>query len=135
MKERVKRQWWLIVAALIAGLELVVSAGIWIDKLTKDTVLLNGTEVELPGEALLVWGDIALTGLLALAGVAIIVGIFVRPSRPDRSRWLMVVGLAPAALIGVVFFWFPPFWIVSGAAIAVIARISTRGMRKELLTA
>jgi hypothetical protein len=35
----------------------------------------------------------------------------------------------------VVFFWFPPFWIVSGAAIAVIARISTRGAGKELFTA
>jgi hypothetical protein len=135
MTETVRRQWWLVVAALIAVMELVVSAGIWIDKLTAETVLLNGTEVELPGEALLVWGDIALTGLLALAAAAIIAGLSARDSQPDRSRWLIMAGLVPAALLGVVFFWFPPFWIVSGAAIAVIARISTRGAGKELLTA
>ena len=135
MLDTLKRTWWLVLAALVAGLELVVAVGIWIDKLIRDTVLINGTEVELPGEALLAWGDIALTGLLALAAAAITVGILVRASQPDRSRGLIVAGLVPAALIGVVFFWFPPFWIVSGAAIAVIVRISTRGMKNELLTA
>jgi hypothetical protein len=134
MAEGLKRNWWLILAALIAGVELVFAAGIWIDKLIKDTVNVNGTEVALPGKALLVWGDIALTGLLALAAAAIIVGLSLRTSQPDRSRWLLLVGLLPAAVIGVVFFWFPPFWIVSGAAIAVIARISAQGMRKEPLT-
>jgi len=134
MAEGLKRNWWLILAALIAGVELVFAAGIWIDKLIKDTVTVNGTEVALPGKAVLVWGDIALTGLLALAAAAITVGLSLRTSQPDRSRWLLLVGLLPAAVIGVVFFWFPPFWIVSGAAIAVIARISVQGMRKEPLT-
>ncbi len=134
MFEGLKRNWWLVLAALIAGLELVFAAGIWVDKFIKDTVLVNGTEVALPGKALLVWGDIALTSLSALAAIAIIAGLYIRTSQPDRSRWLIVVGLVPAVLIGVVFFWFPPFWFVSGAAIAVIARAS-QGMRKELLTA
>ena len=135
MFEGLKRNWWLAVAVAIAGLELVIAVGIWVDKLIKDTVLVNGTEVELPGEALLVWGDIALTAVLALAAIAIIAGLYRRTSEPDRSRWLMATGLVPAALIGVVFFWFPPFWIVSGAAIAVIARIATQGSMKELVTA
>ncbi|NNC93195.1 MAG: hypothetical protein HKN80_11970, partial [Acidimicrobiia bacterium] len=110
MLDTLKRTWWLVLAALVAGLELVVAVGIWIDKLIRDTVLINGTEVELPGEALLAWGDIALTGLLALAAAAITVGSIGRASQPDRSRGLIVTGLVPAALIGVVFFWFPPFW-------------------------
>jgi len=135
MSEGLKRNWWLILATLNAGVELVFAAGIWVDKLIKDSVNVNGTEVALPGKALLVWGDIALTGLLVLAATAIVAGLSLRTSQPDRSRWLMVVGLVPAALIGMVFFWFPPFWIVSGAAIAVIARISTQGIGNELVTA
>jgi len=135
MTDTIKRNWWLGVAALIAALQLVLSVGIWVDKLTAETMNINGVVVELPAEPLLDWGAILLTGGFVLAAAALVAGLYLRSRKPDRSRWLIMAGLVPAALLGVVFFWFPPFWIVSGAAIAVIARISTQGMRKELLTA
>lgn len=135
MTDTIKRNWWLGVAALIAGLQLVLSVGIWVDKLIGETTNINGVVVELPAEPLLDWGAILLTGVFALAAAAIIAGLYLRSQRPDRSRWLIMIGVIPSVLIGVVFFWFPPFWIVSGAAIAVIARISTQGIGNELITA
>jgi len=130
VNEIVKKDWWLGVAALIAGIELVIAVGIWVDKLVADTTTINGVVTDLPGKALLVWGDILLTAVAVVAAAAILTGIYLRTRQPDRSRWLIVAGLIPAVLVGVVFFWFPPFWIVSGAAIAVIVRAG-RGATNE----
>lgn len=124
MTDAIKRNWWLAVAALIAALQLVLAVGIWVDKLIAETTTINGVAVELPAEPLLDWGAILLTGAFALAAGALIAGLYLRSRQPDRSRWLIMIGVVPSVLIGMVFFWFAPFWIVSGAAIAVLVRAS-----------
>jgi len=130
MADTIKRNWWLGLAALIAGVQLVLSVGIWVDKLTTETTNINGVVVELPGEALLDWGAILLTGGFVLAAAALIAGLSLRSRQPARSRWLIMIGVIPAVLLGMVFFWFAPFWIVSGAALAVLVRAS-QGVVKE----
>jgi hypothetical protein len=132
MTDTIKRNWWLGVAALIAGLHLVLGVVIWIDKLTAETTSINGVVVELPAEPLLDWGAILLTGVMAVAAAAIIAGLYLRSQRPERSRWLIMIGVIPSVLIGVVFFWFPPFWIVSGAALAVLVRVSQEAKREPV---
>lgn len=132
MTDTIKRNWWLAVAALIAGLQVVLAVGIWVDKLTAETTNVNGVAVELPAEPLLDWGAILLTGAFALAAGALVAGLYLRSSQPDRSRWLIMIGVIPAVLIGVVFFWFPPFWIVSGAALAVLVRASRGAIREPV---
>lgn len=133
MGKTIKRSWWLGVAALIAGLQLVMSVGIWVDKFIADTTNVNGVAVELPDKPLLVWGDILLTTVMGLAAAAIVAGLYLRSHRPDRSRWLIMIGLLPSVLIGVVFFWFPPFWIVSGAALAVLVRVSQGALKASVV--
>ena len=105
MTDTIKRNWWLAVAALIAGLQLGLAVGIWVDKLTAQTTNINGVAVELPAETLLDWGAILLTGAFALAAGALVAGLYLRSSQPHRSRWLVMIGVIPAVLIGVVFFW------------------------------
>jgi hypothetical protein len=124
-----RHTWWTIGAGLIAVLELVFSVGLWVDRLTEDRTrdLGNGVTFTVPSEFGPVWGDILLTGGVALAAAAIIAGLHRRNSQPDRSRSLLVAGLAPAALAGVVFFWFPPFWGVSVLAVALIVRVGRDG--------
>jgi len=132
MNDPIKENWWLGVAALMAGLQLVLGVGIWVDKLVTDTTRVNGVVVDLPDKALLVWGDILLTSLTVLATAAIVAGLYLRSRRPERSRRLIMIGVLPSVLIGAVFFWFPPFWIVSGAAIAVVVRASKGAMREPV---
>ena len=124
MIETLKRNWWLGVAALLGALQLAIIVGIWIDKLIAETTNINGVVVELPGEPLLDWGLITLTIVALVATAAIAVGLYSWFRSGDQSRWLIMIGVLPSALIGFVFFWFPPFWIVTGAAIAVFLRAS-----------
>ena len=121
-----ERTWWTIGAGLIAALELVFSVGVWVDRLTEDRTrdLGGGVTVTVPSEFGPVWGDILLTGGVALAPLAIIAGLFLRNRQPDRARGLLLAGLAPAAVAGVVFFWFPPMWAVSALAIAIFVAVA-----------
>ena len=125
MKELKREHWWLATAALIAGVELFVTGGIWFDRLTDDTVeLYEGVAVRVPNDLGPVYGDVLFTGVVGLAAVAIIAGLYFRSTRAERGHRLMLAGLVPAALAGIVLFWFPPFWVLSVVAIAVMVRVS-----------
>lgn len=119
-----QRTWWTWGAGLIAALELAFSAGIWIERMTEDRTrnLGSGVTITVPSEFGPVWGDVLLTGVVALAAGAIVAGLSLRMRRPERARRLLLAGLVPAAAAGVVFFWFPPFWGVSLLAIALIVQ-------------
>ncbi len=126
-----QRTWWTLGAGLIAVLELVFSAGIWIERLTEDRTrdLGNGVTLTVPSELGPVWGAILVTGAVALAASAIFAGLYLRRRRPEPARALIVVGLVPSVLSGVVFFWFPPMWLISAVAIAVVVGVSRSDMR------
>lgn len=118
-----RENWWLATAALIAGVELFVAGGIWFDRIFNSTVeLYEGVTVR--NDLGPLHGDVVFTGAVGLAAVAIITGLYVRSTRADRGHWLILAGLVPAALAGIVLFWFPPFWVLSVMAIAVIVRLS-----------
>jgi hypothetical protein len=124
-----QRTWWTIGAGLIAVLELVFAVGVWVDRLTEDRTreLGGGVTVTVASEFGPVWGDVLLTGVVALAAAGIIAGLYLHDRQPGRARALLLAGLAPAAVAGAVFFWFPPMWVVSILAIALIVRIARDG--------
>jgi hypothetical protein len=106
-----KESWWLIAATLIAGFEVVFAVGIQVDRANMDD----------PGPQ---YGDILLSTAAITAALAILIGIRLRSSQPRRASMLMTVGLVPAALAGIVFFWFPPFWALTVLAIALIVKVN-----------
>lgn len=124
---------WLVAgAALLAGLELFVAVGIWVDRFTEDSVALyEGTTVRVPSETGPLYGDLLLTGLIGGAALAVIAGLYLRSRRPVVAHRLIVGGLIPAALSGLVFWWFPPFWIASVVAVAVMIGVSLKPRTTE----
>lgn len=125
-----KRRTWLIVGAgLIAVLELMLAAAVWIERLLEDRTrdLGNGVIVTVPSEFGPLWEDIIFTGIAGLAGVAIIAGLYLLGRRPQRGRNLLLAGLAPATLAGAVFYWFPPFWVITPVAIAAMVGAAREG--------
>lgn len=55
--------------------------------------------------------------------VVLIVGLTLLTSQPRIAAVLLTVGLLPVALAGVVFFWFPPMWLVSLIGIYLIVKV------------
>lgn len=106
-----KENWWLIAVALIAGFEIFFAVGIQLDRGNLDD----------PGP---LYGDILLSMATFAAALAILAGIRLRSSDPRRASRLMTIGLVPAALSGVVFIWFPPFWGLTALAIALIVKVN-----------
>ena len=117
-----KRPWWLVIAGAIALLEFVLAFGIWIERLTEDRTreLGSGVTVTVPSEFGPLYGDILLTGAVALAGIALVAGISLWSRNPDRAKTLLTLGLVPGVLAGMVFFWFPPFWVVSVVSVILL---------------
>jgi len=109
-----KRNWWLVAAALVGGFEIFFAVAILFDR----------TDEPDPGP---LYGTILLSIAAAAAGIAILAGLAMRSSQPARARTLMIAGLAPAALAGVVFFWFPPFWLLTALAVTLIVKTSSIG--------
>ena len=62
--------------------------------------------------------------LIPITGaVVLIVGLKLLSSQPRIAAVLLTVGLLPVALVGVIFFWFPPMWLVSVIGIYLIVRV------------
>lgn len=121
-----KQQWWKWAIGLIAVLEsvFVVEA---------TAALIFG-----PGREDRSTLDAAVTlGIAAVAVAALIVGLRVLASRPRAAAWLLLIGLLPAIASGVMFFWFPPMYLVSAIAIylAVRAFMEAGRLTRDLATA
>ncbi len=55
--------------------------------------------------------------------VVLIVGLKLLANQPKLAAVLLTVGLLPVALVGVVFFWFPPMWVVSLLGVYLIVKV------------
>jgi hypothetical protein len=65
-----------------------------------------------------------LDALIPITGaVVLIVGLKLLTNQPRLAAILLTIGLLPVALVGVVFFWFPPMWLVSLLGIYLIVKV------------
>lgn len=97
-----KQTWWVTLAVLLAGFEVFLAVGFGLDS-------------ELAVVARIGWFLVP----MAFA-VTTVIGARLRPRQRPRGDALIAIGLVPSALVGVVFFWFPPLWLVTVAGIAVM---------------
>lgn len=101
-----RQTWWVSLAVVLAGLQVLMAAGFGFDSETSLTVGVRA---------------IAITVLMALSALTFI-GISQRRQHRRRGNALIAVGIVPSALAGIVMFWFPPMWLMTVAGIAVIVR-------------
>lgn len=97
-----KQAWWVTLAVVLAGVETFLALGFGIDP--------EGAVAGRVGMFLV---------LMAFAG-ATAVGARLRPRQRQRGDALIAIGVLPSALVGVVFFWFPPMWLVTVAGVIVM---------------
>ncbi len=97
-----KQTWWVTLAVVLAGLQIVFAIGIGMDSEASGTERLVVFSV---------WG----------AGAALaIFGAQQRPRHRRRGNALVALGVVPAVITGIIAFWFPPLWLTTAAGLAVI---------------
>ena len=106
-----KQQWWRWAIGLIAVLESV-----FVVEAAAALIFGPGRENRSTLDAVVTLG-VAVTAVTAL-----IAGLRLMRSRPRLAARLLVVGLLPAIASGVMFFWFPPMYLVSAIAIYLAVR-------------
>ncbi len=103
IKETLFRQiWWVSLAVVLAVLQIVFAVGIGLDQeasATERFVIFT------------VWG-----GSAALA----FVGVQQRPRNRRIGDALIALGVVPAVVGGIIFFWFPPLWLTTAAGLVVM---------------
>lgn len=118
-------RWFRPILGLIAGVEAVVGVGTLVDRYRTETQpLFDGVAAEIPADAGPLWGDLLFSGVVAACAIALVGAIYLWHTRPRQAGWLALVGLAPALISGVVFFWFPPFWLTTALAGYVFVQIA-----------
>lgn len=93
---------WVTMAVVLAGLQIVFAIGIGADSevsVTERLVIFS------------VWAGSA---------VLVIIGAQIRPRHRRRGDALVAVGVIPAVIGGIIYFWFPPLWLTTAAGIAVM---------------
>jgi len=96
-----KKNWWMWLAGLLGTWQLVMAVGLTIDPDSKG-------------------GDRILGLAFGAVAIAIFIGLRLIAQRPSLGGGLIAVGAIPSAATGVIFFWFPPMWLVTVAAVVVI---------------
>lgn len=97
-----KQTWWVSVAVVLAGLQTFFAIAFGVDP-----------DAGVTAQATMFIGLAAFTTLA-------VIGIRQRREQRRRGDTLIAVGLIPSAIAGIAFFWFPPMWLMTVAAIAVI---------------
>jgi hypothetical protein len=105
-----KQTWWVTLAVLLAGFEAFMAVGFGLDSESNVAARVGWFLVP-----------------MAFAAVTVI-GARQRPRQRQRGDTLIAIGVIPSALVGVVFFWFPPLWLVTVAGVAVMVA-ATRDAR------
>lgn len=108
-----KQNWWKWAIGLFAAFQAVFAIEAGIAVLVRDDTL--GTPSGFLRVLDLIIPVIGATGL--------IVGLRLLKSQPRAASVLLALGLLPIALAGVVFFWFPPMYLVSVFGIYLIVRV------------
>lgn len=103
-KTKLNRQnWWLWLAGLIGAVETVMGVGFAFDP--------EGGS-----------GDNLVGVFAGLAVIMVFGGLWLRQERLRLGNSMVMVGVVPALIAGVVFFWFPPMWLSTIAAGAVMVK-------------
>jgi peptidoglycan/LPS O-acetylase OafA/YrhL len=97
-----KQTWWVSLAVVLAVLQIVFAVGIGLDQDASAT------------ERLVFF--FALGGSAALA----FIGVQQRPRNRRIGDVLMALGVVPAVVGGIIFFWFPPMWLTTAAGLLVV---------------
>ncbi len=96
-----KQTRWVSLAVVLAGLQILFAVGIGADSDSSATESLVFFSV--------------LGGSAALA----IFGVQQRPRHRRRGDALIALGMVPSVIAGIVFFWFPPLWLITVAGLWV----------------
>lgn len=99
-----KQTWWVSLAVVLAVLQAVVGIGIGLDS--------EATGLE-RFVFLAVWG---------VGAAFILLGAQRRIRNRGQGDALLVVGVLPSVAIGIIAFWFPPMWLVTGAGLVVMVK-------------
>jgi hypothetical protein len=97
-----KQTWWVSLAVVLAGLQIVIAIGIGLDSEASATERLVFFSV---------WG--------ASAALAVL-GTQQRLAHRRRGDAMIAVGVVPAVAIGIIAFWFPPLWLSTAGGLLVI---------------
>ena len=97
-----KQAWWVSLAVVLAGLQIVFAIGI-------------GADSEAGATERLVFFSLWSVGA-ALA----VLGIQQRPRHRRRGDVLIALGVIPAVATGIIAYWFPPMWLTTAAGLVVI---------------
>lgn len=98
-----KSNWWMWLAGLVGTVTLVLGiAGL--------------------GDPDRNVGQFVIAVAILLAGIAVLIGLRRFEDHPSSSANLIMLGSIPAFFSGIVFFWFPPMWLLTAAAIAVMVK-------------
>ena len=94
--------WWVSVAAVLAGIEFVFAFAVAFEP---NVDILQRV--------------ITSSSWAASGGIALL-GVLGRPRHRRRGDALIAVGVVPAVLAGIVFFWFPPLWLTTVTGTVVL---------------
>jgi hypothetical protein len=97
-----KQTWWVSLAVVLAGLQVVFAIGIGADSEASNTERIVFFSV---------WGG---------GAVLTILGARLRRQNQRSGDALIALGVVPAAITGIIAYWFPPMWLVTAAGLAVI---------------
>lgn len=117
-------RWYRPILGVFAAVEALAAVGSLIDRYRTDTQpLFEGVAAEVPANGGPLWEDLLFSGIMAACAIALAGAIYMWHRRPRQAGLLTLVGLAPALISGVVFFWFPPFWLTTAVAAFVFVQI------------
>lgn len=100
-----KQTWWVSLAVVLAGLQIVFAIGIGLDSEASATERLVIFSVWVGSASL------------------VILGAQQRPQHQRRGDVLIALGVVPAVTGGIIFFWFPPLWLTT--AVGLVAMVSS----------
>lgn len=98
-----KQTWWVSLAVVLAGLQIVFAIGIGMD-----------SEASVAERTVIFFVS---GGSAALA----LFGARQRPRHRRRGDVLIALGVVPAVISGIIFFWFPPMWLTTAAGVAAMS--------------
>jgi hypothetical protein len=97
-----KQTWWVSLAVLLAGLQIVFAIGIGFDSdgSTNERLVFFS-----------VWGG---------GAAVVVIGVQQRLRHLRRGDALIALGVVPAFLAGIITWWFPPMWLATAAGLLVM---------------
>lgn len=97
-----KQTWWVSLAVVLSGLQIVFAVGIGADSEAGATERLV---------VFFVWSVGAALGLI---------GVQRRTRLRRNGDALIALGVIPAVATGIIAYWFPPMWLITAAGLIVI---------------